>query len=1062
MADSDAPNPGSNPIVSEALTPGEKFGDYQVMQCISMGLIGGLYRLQSIRTFEEVCAYVLPKAATEVPAFSSTGLVDLVERLKLARHTRLLNPEKAEVINGCPSLIMEKIEAVNMADYLETYVRQKREEAGEEASGTTNPFAKTDESQLFGLPSGVVKDVAKQAAESIRELHNRGVRHLNLSPQNMLITVEGDIRVAGHGLLENVDAAFIQRLLAGGVRVTKQSTTLAPFATREQIAPELQDGNDPVDATDFYSLGASIFFLLTGKRPTPVNLENEAAFKTPSSFSSAIPMGWDKIVRKCLDPRHEERYKDADALIKDIEDVEKISLQMAKKAEAGTRAPMGADGEVAAGNALERQLQKVPVPKQVRDKVSGKTLRLIRMGILGVFGLLVVGIGGYSYTALMSEEATEGGGGSRIARVAEGEPANLVLSIQPPAAQVLFSGTERGKQTITTGKLHLRMPVGVYNIEVKAPDHKDTTLKAIDVTSQKEEYTIRLKPNYGTLKLTTKPAARVIVGRDPSNPVDLGIADESGLLETAEIFEGIYTVQVTLEDFQPFTVEGVEIKEGKVTELSADPLPMPAKAIISSQPTGATISINGRPIGKTPATISDLPAGDEITFELIKDSYRTVSKTVTFKPATEVELDFGELEPKAGAIQLLLTFAGQSATPELLKDTRVLFEEESLPADQTEIGPVPEGNRKISIEHPDYMPFSQEVLVGDRQVTKVEAVLKPRPGVLTLKFPKPIAYRLSVNGRAVESASDSFEFPAGQEFELVLAPQDHLLIKRTISFTANEKVDWDVAMVPIPGPEIQTPYTIPYVGIEMAWLSAGTYKMGSPLREEARLAEDGPPTSVTITKGFWMGKYEVTQAQFIAIMRENPSLFAGRTNLSRPVERVSYREAVEYCQRLTEREREAGRMPKGYEFRLPTEAEWEYACRAGSSTPFHWGDTADPRMANIKGVFPRELEGVEEYEGIPSFNNTVDVGQYQPNAFGLYDMHGNVSEWCLDTWRSRLSGNSETDPVRRDERVEERVIRGGGWEDFAKRCRSGSRRAFEEKTKSQSIGFRIVCAPVLK
>lgn len=1027
-----------------------------------MGLMGGLYRLQSIKTFDEVCAYVLPKAAVEIPAFSDSGLVDLVERLKLARHTRLLNPEKAEVINGCPSLIMEKIEAVNMADYLETYVRQKREEAGEIPAGTTHPFGGGDESQLFGLPAGVVKDVAKQAVESIRELHNRGVRHLNLSPQNMLITVEGDIRVAGHGLMENADAAFIQRLLAGGVRTNKQSSTLAPFTTREQIAPELQSGQDPVDATDFYSLGASIFFLLTGKRASQIDPANEASFKKPSSYSSGIPIGWDQIVRKCMDPNPEERYKNADALIKDIDDVEKISLQMAKKAEAGSRAPMGTEGgDASSGSALERQLRKVPVPKAVKDKVSGKTLRLIRMGMLGIFGILVIGVAGYSYIALMSEEDS-GDGGPRITRVAEGEAANLALTVQPPAAQLIFSGTARGKQVVTNGKINLRMPIGVYNIDVKAPDHKDTTLKAIEVTNELGEFTVRLKPNYGALKLATLPGARVIVGRDPAKPIDLGVADEAGLLQTAELFEGNYAVQVMLEDFQPVTMDGVTIEEGKITELSADLLPIPARATIVSKPEGATISIFGRAIGQTPATISDMPAGEEITFELSKEGFRSTSKTVSFNPADDVEVDFGELEPKAGSIELMVTFDGKPATPELLQDTRLTFEQQSLPADKTEIGPVPEGNRSISIEHPDYMPFSQEVLVGDRQVSLVRAALKPRPGVLTLTFPEPIPYRLTVNGRPVESANNTFEFPIGQEYDLVLAPQDHLLIKRSISFTPNEKIEWDVAMVPIPGPDMQQAYTIPYVGLQMAWLSAGSYSMGSPLREEARLPEDGPPTPVTLTKGFWMGKYEVTQAQFAAIMRMNPSLFSGRDNLSRPVERVSYREAVEFCERLTERERKAGRVPEGYQFRLPTEAEWEYACRAGTDTPFHWGEQADPRRANIKGVYPRELEGVEEYEGIPSFNNTVDVGQYEPNAFGLYDMHGNVSEWCLDTWLSRLSGNSETDPVRQDPRVGERVIRGGGWEDFAKRCRSGIRRAFDEKTKSQSIGFRIVCAPVVQ
>ncbi len=248
--------------------------------------------------------------------------------------------------------------------------------------------------------------------------------------------------------------------------------------------------------------------------------------------------------------------------------------------------------------------------------------------------------------------------------------------------------------------------------------------------------------------------------------------------------------------------------------------------------------------------------------------------------------------------------------------------------------------------------------------------------------------------------------------------------------------------------------------LEMVRIPGGTFKMGSPADEAQRVDSESPQHQVTVPE-FFMGKYAVTQAQYQAIMGENPSRFKGE---NRPVETVSWNQAVEFCKKLSE---QTGRI-----YRLPSEAEWEYACRAGTTTPFHFGETITTELVNYNGNYTYASAPKGEYR-----QQTTDVESFFPNLFGLYQMHGNILEWCLDTWHDNyqdapsdgsawIGSNKENRSlnwkelerlyINLDNNGNFPMLRGGSWFYGPRGCRSAFRLGDEPVNRDGDSGFRVV------
>jgi len=224
------------------------------------------------------------------------------------------------------------------------------------------------------------------------------------------------------------------------------------------------------------------------------------------------------------------------------------------------------------------------------------------------------------------------------------------------------------------------------------------------------------------------------------------------------------------------------------------------------------------------------------------------------------------------------------------------------------------------------------------------------------------------------------------------------------------------------------------------WCPPGTFMMGSPTSGQNRSTDETPP-QVTLSRGFWLLETPVTQGMWEGIMGNNPSNWKG---VKLPVEQVSWGDCQGFIQKLNG----LGVAPDGYRFSLPTEAQWEYACRAGTTTPFNFGSTLNGDKANCNGNYPYGTSTKGRY-----LEKSTEVGTYPANAWGLYDMHGNVWEWCSD-WYGDYPSGAVTDPTGAST-GSYRVLRGGSWSNSARHCRSAHRRSSVPSNRNDLIGIRL-------
>ena len=565
----------------------------------------------------------------------------------------------------------------------------------------------------------------------------------------------------------------------------------------------------------------------------------------------------------------------------------------------------------------------------------------------------------------------------------------FTVTVDPPDADARLWLGPRSDVEVWSGKAVLKdLPDGEQELTVQAPGYQPFTTR-VTVKDGHGSVEAKLVPVWGSVSVTARPGTKVNAYDARYRETSLGVVPAGGVLAVDNLLTvGRYSLMLAHDDCSFVGVHDVDLVLGRTIKVAPAQTPLSGELRIFSMPTSAEVRVNGVVASQTPATLRGQPSEQSLRLEVFLRGYRRVEQVVTLKPKEVRSIDVGALTAESGAIELRFG-DGKLGSAQVTIDGKPIQVERVVPNAPFVIERLEVGSRIMEIKHPDYEPWRQTVTVRKGEPTVVNAELKPRPG--------------------------------------------------SVPVPANRTAEVSAVLEKLRGAEEGQAWTIPDLNLDMVYIRPGIFTMGSPNSEEGRSDDEGPQTRVTLTRGYWLGKTEVTQAQWEAMMGSNPANFKGA---DRPVEEVSWNEAMEFCRKLTERERQAGRLFDGYEYTLPTEAQWEYACRAGTT-----------------GAYAGILDAMAWYYQ-NSGNATHPVGQKQANAWGLYDMHGNVSEYCRDLL-GEYPGGSVRDLTNPSSSDLFRCCRGGSGLQILD-CRSASRDTIFSFTaagqRCESIGFRIALA----
>jgi len=998
--------PQKQPLKTHVLKTGDSFGNYRVVKCLCDGLIAQYYHMQHIRDLHDVTVGIFHHCT-----FGDEKFIQRLETLRktLSRFENEGIPKIHDVttLNERVCIFLDPVQGHTLSQHFSAHGSPGQAGVGIESSMRLI-------AQLLGV---------------LGYAHSQGVDHRDLESDLIYVNGDGSIQILGLGIKAALGVKLFESIVSASVSPLVSSQTLDRLNSFDIMSPEYRAGVSEDAQVDVYAVAFIGYWLLTGCKP------DLAKYEAPSKRLAGISENWNIYFEQSLQRVKEKRYQSC-----------KIALLALKDAE---KEPQLDDSGY-----VQRQIDRIPVPKQVveRGHLATRTYRLL---IIGLVGLTLTAIAASFLKVSYMEEINYSRNVARLSSSAEG--AVLHIAVKPRVAKLEFVGYD-DSFIANHGRLYLAVKPGVYKLRLSALHHI-AQIVTVNIPTQgqaPETLSVELKPAQTDIVIRTESGAAVSVMNARGLEIELGVADQEGTFFLKKsISAGSDQILVKKEGYQAKILENQAIEFGSLAEIDAPLLPLPANVAVRTEPSGASIEINDIEVGTTPLVLDDVMPRDSYLFVAQLEGYRPIGRRLEVKPGADMLIDFGKLTPLSGSLRIHFKVSGEGA-PEpsvLYPELKVVLDGLSIPYGDQALNFVPVGERRIYLEHPLYISDAASLNVEDKGNYTLDFVLSPRPGEVHLEIPGQLETEVRFNGVPTSLKNGMIQVPANEVVEFELRIRDHFTMRRSFKLAPNERFDWQVKPVALPSPTEGQSWTLPYWGIPFAWIPPGNFEMGSPLPEHARIPNEGPQTRIRLTYGFWAGIYEVTQAQFSELMGQNPAQFK---NPNRPVESVLWSQAKDFCEILTRFERAAGRLPKGYVYRLPTEVEWEYAARAETTTPFYFGDQADASIGHFRGVYP---EGREDgLRSPPGWYGTATVGRYQPNAYGLYDVHGNVREWTLDRYNGRLPGGELVDPEPRiaGDRI---VVRGGGWEDSAARARSAVREEISPDVESNAVGFRVVLAP---
>lgn len=1001
------------------LRPGDTFESaYRVVRCLSLGLLADYYHMQHIREGFEVTVGIFHHRTAQDPG--------CVERLKmLQRQLQGLDIKEipkisaCEILAGRPCIFLEPVSGQSLSSYF-----KKHAQPGE--SGLEREFAMRVVVQLLGL---------------LGSAHVKGIHHCDLNSDLIFVSKDGDLQVLGLGVKQALGVNMFESIVSASVSPLESSELPALLNSFDVMSPEYKMGMPEDHRVDLYAAGTLGYWMFSGKKAKISQWENL------SSLLPELPEKWAEFCTTALAREPEKRFQSCKTALLSLKEEGAASSKADKKS--------GEAGESGSHGFIARQIDRIPVPTGI-SKLGRFGNRVYRLVLIGIVGLTLTGLTAYFVTVTFapSEELARV---RAMAATSEQRP-DLRLNVKPRIARVEFVNLNH-KFRVMDGQLDLLVLPGDYQLEVSAPDHKSYTfpLKISKQRDQVHQVEVALEPGLVGFNLVSDPGAQVSLLNEAGEQFDLGILAANGELESAaRIRAGIYTVIIKKSGYQTQILQGVEILSVLDQPLQVSLEALPSSVLVRASPAGARVLLNNVEVGGTPVNLKNLASGGKYRVAVEMEGYRPVSYLLETRPGESQVIDFGDLIKQVGELKLSLAFERTSASEvvEVERDLVVEVDGSAFKYGAAELEAIPAGLHVIRVLHPQYEMQRQQIEVKDAGVTHLAFKMIPLPGQVEMVIPAGYQPEIRIDGERVDLGRGTFEVPSKQAVDFEIQIQDHLTMVRPFNLAPDERVRWELEPVAIPGPTSEDKWVVPYMGIEFVWVDRGDYEMGSSLRESGRLPNEGPLTRVEFKQGFWAGAYEVTQAQYAQVMQAAPSHFKGAQH---PVEMIRWEQAREFCRVLNAAESAAKRLPQGYEYRLPTEYEWEFFARAGSDAPFAFGTTTTPADGNFQGSYPKN----QEYSASQDVGyGSAPVGSYAPNAFGMYDLHGNVQEWTADYYNARLPGGRVVDPSARQD-GDTIVVRGGSWESNVVRVRSAARADLRPDAKSNTTGFRVVLAPKL-
>ncbi|PID77105.1 MAG: hypothetical protein CSB24_03225 [Deltaproteobacteria bacterium] len=845
----------------------------------------------------------------------------------------------------------------------------------------------------------------KEIGAALDYSHNASpaVIHRDLKPLNILLTKQGRVKVTDYGL------ARVLRDSASRISGGDTAGTLS------YMAPEQVRGKGIGRHTDIYALAAICYELLSGTPPFHtgdlrwqiINEDAEPIADQPDSVNRALLAG----------------------LAKDKENRPASAAEFVKMLTSNNLEPCKNRPALNQSRRSNRPRRSRRLSKRRTAKLNRKWLPVLIAGIMVLAGL---GYDVYSNGSLRSlimqaseltaanepiEEMTYADEREADIIPAEQEDnqestyGSLNLTSVPSGATVYLDGKMAG----TTPYHASQILNGTRTIELNLEGYKSVKKEIEIIASAANEHEINLNSIYGSLNLTSVPSGATVY-------LDGKMAGTTPY-HAPQILNGTRTIELNLEGYEPVKKE-IEILASTINKHEINLGSIYGSLNLTSVPSGATVYLDGEKAGTTPYHAPQILNGTR-TIELRLEGYEPVKKEIEIISST-----LQEQKIKLASIygSLKITSVPSGAT---------------IYVDGKEAGKTPyyssqilKGTRTIELYHKGYEPVKGEIDILSSTLQKREINMVSIFGRLNVTS-VPEGATVYVNGKNVGQTPYNEEVVAGE----ISVSVSHPLAKN----------EWQKKIMIVQGKTTMVTTTLvlpalkdPATGMEFVYVKGGCYQMGNTFGNGEH---NEKPIHQVCVKGFYMGKYEVTQGEWMKIMDSNPSMFKNGNRY--PVEQVSWDDTQAYIKKLNRK--------SGKNYRLPTEAEWEYAAReGGKNTRFGTGkNTIESKEANFdaREKYKKNYSRAGLYRG-----QTVAVGSFAPNALGLYDMSGNVWEWCQDRWHDSYMEAPRNGSAWESGSTSRRVLRGGSWYDAPEYVRASDRCGNPPDNADSYLGFRLVYA----